>query len=124
MSTMSTIRYRSLCRYAGEWLDAPKPKAIPIDEVATISARSGVYIVCEPLEQVQYVGSVCRPNSIHGVADRLREHLLEPAKRLCWKSVWVIPILPEAPLDAVRGIEACIGTDLLPLGQGRLPRLL
>ena len=55
MSTMNTARYRSLCRYAGEWLSAPMPKPVPIDEVATITAQSGVYIVCEPLERVQYV---------------------------------------------------------------------
>ena len=57
---MNAARYRSLYRYAGEWLDAPLVAPFSLDELSAITARSGVYIVCEPLERVQYVGSVCR----------------------------------------------------------------
>src|SRR4051794_17369377 len=101
MSTMNPTRYRSVCRYAGTWLATPIPKAFEIDEITEITARSGVYIVCEPLERVQYVGSVHRPQHVAGVAERLREHLREGHKRLCWKTVWVVPLLPPTPRDVV-----------------------
>lgn len=123
MSTMNTVRYRSLCRYAGEWLDAPVARSFGVDELAEITACSGVYIVCEPLERVQYVGSVHRPATLTGVADRLREHLREGHKRLSWKSVWVLPLVSATPREVVRSIEACVGADLAPPGEGRLPRL-
>jgi hypothetical protein len=122
MSTMSPTRYRSICRHARGWLDAPLPHAIPVDEVASISSGTGVYVVCEPLERVQYVGSVARPGR-PGIYLRLREHLREGHKRLNWKSVWIVPLVPETPVPVVRLIEACIGAELDPLGQGRLPRL-
>jgi hypothetical protein len=123
MSTMNMIRYRALCRYAGEWLDEPIERSFAVDEVDSITARSGVYVICEPLERVQYVGSVHRPGSSAGVADRLREHLREGTKRLAWKRVWVLPLKPTTPRPVVRLVEACVGADLGPLGGDRLPRL-
>jgi hypothetical protein len=123
MSTMNTARYRAICRYAGEWLDRPLPRAIPLDEITTITATSGVYVVCEPLGRVQYVGSVCRPDRTSGVAGRLREHLREGHKRLGWKTVWVVPLKPETPVEIVRSVEACVGVDLEPRGKNRLPAL-
>lgn len=124
MSTMSRARYRGLCSYAGEWLCEPLPHAFPLDELSELRVRSGVYIVCEPLERVQYVGSVCRPNSPTGVADRLKAHLREAHKRLLWKSAWIIPLRCTTPLAEVRALEACVGAELLPLGGERLPRLV
>ncbi|MCU1676538.1 MAG: hypothetical protein JWM93_1296 [Frankiales bacterium] len=123
MSTMNATRYRSLYRYAGAWLGDVAPRSVALDELESISARSGIYVVCEPLERVQYVGSVRRPNSVAGVADRLREHLREGHKRLTWKTVWVLPLKPETPVPVVRSIEACVGADVGPLGGDRLPRL-
>ena len=108
MSTMDAVRYRSVCKYAGDWLDRPVARAVPLDELETISGRSGVYVVCEPLERVQYVGSVCRPTRPDGVASRLREHLREGHKRLNWKTVWVVPLKAETPVETVRLIEACV----------------
>ncbi len=123
MSTMTVTRYRSLCRYAGDWLDTPIVRKFSVDEICDIVARSGVYIICEPLERVQYVGSVHRPGSAAGVADRLREHLREPHKRLGWNTVWVLPLLDATPRAVVRSVEACVGAELCPIGEGRLPRL-
>jgi hypothetical protein len=123
MSTMSRTRYRSLCRYAGEWINGPVERSFALDDLDSIVACSGIYVVCEPLERVQYVGSVCRPASRAGVADRLREHLREGHKRLRWKTVWVVPLKTETPLNVVRSIEACVGRDLDPIGGGRLPAL-
>ena len=122
MSTMDPRRYRSICHYARDWLDVPIARACPVDETASITTGTAVYVVCEPLERVQYVGSVCRPRR-SGVHERMREHLRDPYKRLTWKSVWIIPLLPETSVNAVRTIEACIGADLAPLGQCRLPPL-
>jgi hypothetical protein len=123
MSTMSPIRYRALCRYAGEWIDRPIERSFALDDLDEIEARSGVYVVCEPLERVHYVGSVYRPASRCGVADRLREHLRDGYKRLSWKTVWVLPLRVDAPRAVVRSVEACVGRDLVPLGGGRLPAL-
>jgi hypothetical protein len=121
---MSTARYRGLCKYAGDWLATPLYRSIPLDELGDLRVCSGAYVICEPLERVQYVGSVCRPTSPTGVADRLREHLREGHKRMLWKTAWVIPLTPDAPASVVRSLEACIGAELLPLGGDRLPRLL
>lgn len=121
---MSVVRYRGLCKYAGRWLAEPLPRSIPLDELNDLRVCSGAYVVCEPLERVQYVGSVCRPHSPTGVADRLREHLREAHKRLLWKTVWIIGLMPDAPTTVARSLEACIGAELLPLGGNRLPRLL
>lgn len=123
MSCMDTTRYRALCRYAGDWLGDPTPRSFALDKLDEIRACSGVYVVCEPLERVQYVGSVHRPMSSCGVADRLREHLREGNKRLSWKTVWVVPLVAETPREVVRSVEACVGADLSPLGGNRLPRL-
>lgn len=123
MSVMSPTRYRSLCRYAGDWLDDPVERSFPLDDIEAITALSGIYVICEPLERVQYVGSVCRPASAAGVADRLREHLREGHKRLRWKTVWVLPLRADTPRSVVRSIEACVGRDLDPIGGGRLPAL-
>jgi hypothetical protein len=120
---MSPTRYRAISRYAGEWLDTPLPRAFPIDEIDAIRVCSGVYVVCEPLERVQYVGSVCRPESVAGISERLREHLREGHKRLNWKTVWVLPLKRDTPVSVVRSVEACVGADLGPLGGDRLPRL-
>ena len=120
---MSAMRYRSICRYGGDWLDEPIAKAFTIDAIDSIRVCTGIYVVCEPLERVQYVGSVCRPNSVAGVSDRLREHLREAHKRLSWKSVWVVPLKEATPVSVVRAVEACVGADLAPLGGDRLPRL-
>jgi hypothetical protein len=120
---MNSARYRALCRYAGTWLATPVEKSFPIDAIGEIRATSGIYIVCEALERVQYVGSVHRPASYAGVADRLREHLRDAEKRLAWKSVWVVPLALDVPRSVVRSIEACVGVDLAPLVENRLPRL-
>jgi hypothetical protein len=120
---MTAARYRAICRYAGDWLDEPVPRAVPLDEIDAVTARSGVYVICEPLERVQYVGSVCRPNRPRGVASRLREHLRDKHKGLGWKTVWIVPLKPETPVAVVRSVEACVGADLGPLGGDRLPRL-
>jgi hypothetical protein len=120
---MSVIRYRSVCRYAGAWLDEPIARPIPLDEIDTIAGSTGIYIACEPLERVQYVGSVCRPLRRNAIAARLREHRREGHKRMGWKTVWVVRLKVDTPLGVVRLIEGCIGTDLGPLGANRLPRL-
>jgi hypothetical protein len=120
---MSAARYRSICRYAGEWLDDPIPRAIPIDEIDSLKARAAVYITCEPLERVQYVGSVRRPGTPGAVARRLKEHLREGHKRLGWKTVWVVPLKWDTPLATVRLIEGCVGADLEPRSANRLPSL-
>jgi hypothetical protein len=123
MSTMSVARYRGLCRYAGSWIAEPVPYALPLDRVGDVNARNGVYIVCEPLERVQYVGSVWRPAQPRGVASRLSEHLREHYKRLAWKTVWIVPLTVETPESVVRSVEACVGAELGPLGSSRLPKL-
>jgi hypothetical protein len=120
---MDRVRYRAICRYAGAWLDEPLPRRIALDQLDEITARSGVYVVCEPQERVQYVGSVCRPRTPGAVARRLREHLQEGHKRLGWKWVWVVPLKLETPLPVVRSVEACIGADLAPRSRNRLPKL-
>jgi hypothetical protein len=117
------VRYRSICRYAGDWLDEPVARAIPLDAIETVNGSTGIYIACEPLERVQYVGSVCRPHTPNGIASRLREHLREGHKRLGWKTVWVVRLKLDTPLGVVRLIEGCIGADLGPLGGNRLPGL-
>jgi hypothetical protein len=123
MSTMTAIRYRSLCRYAGDWIERPIERSFTVDDLGDIDACSGVYVVCEPLERVHYVGSVHRPANRAGVADRLREHLRAGHKRLWWKTVWVLPLKADAPRAVVRSVEACVGRDLDPLWRGRLPAL-
>src|SRR4051812_2498930 len=123
MSTMDAARYRAVCRYAGEWLGKPIPRAWPIDEIDEVILSTGVYVVCEPLERVQYVGSVRRPDDAAGVRRRIREHLREGHKRILWKTIWFVPLRPETPVNVVRDIEGCIGADLEPLGGDRLPRI-
>jgi hypothetical protein len=121
---MSAARYTALCAYAGEWLAEPLRQPFDLDDLAGLHTRTGVYIICEPLECVQYVGSVRRPSTLNGVAIRLREHAREGVKRLYWKKAWIIPMKDDAPLATVRLVEGCVGTELLPLGGDRLPRIV
>lgn len=83
-----------------------------------------VYIICDGLGRVQYVGSVCRPDNADGVARRLSEHLRNRLKRQTWQSAAVLWLRSETPLEVVRSVEGAVGSDLLPLGNRRLPRLL
>jgi hypothetical protein len=120
---MNRKRYHAIAAYAGEWLDQPLPGARPVDEVADLAMSTGVYVVCDALERVRYVGSVRRPQIISGLDTRLREHLRDPVKRLTWHTVWVVPLHDETPIEVVRRLEGAVGMDLRPLSSQRLPRI-
>lgn len=125
MSSLDAARFRALERYAGEWL-VPRPfRRWMVDEVADLpEGGCAVYIVSDGLRDVQYVGSVHRPNHPTGVARRLAEHLRDPAKRQRWHAVSVIWLRDETPAEVVRRVEGAVGSDLFPLANRRLPALL
>src|SRR5438128_12601820 len=120
---MNPERYYAISAYAGEWLDKPLPGPRLVDETNDLTVSTGVYIVCDALERVRYVGSVRRPQRVAGVAARLREHLRDSLKHLTWHTVWVVPLRDETPVDVVRRLEGAVGTDLQPLGSQRLPKI-
>jgi hypothetical protein len=116
-------RFNAIARYAGEWLTEPLPQPVPIDELDHLVASSGVYVVQDALERVRYVGSVSRPGQARGVANRLREHLREPLKKMTWHCVWVLPLRDDTPREVVRRIEGAVGVDLAPISGRRLPAI-
>ncbi len=120
---MNLKQYQAIAAYGGEWVEQPLPGSRQVDEMDDISASTGVYIVCDALERVRYVGSVRRPRLIAGIAIRLREHLRNPVKRLTWHTVWIVPLRDETPVGVVRRVEGVVGLDLRPLNTQRLPRI-
>lgn len=120
---MTRKRYRAIAAYAGEWLVEPLPGSRPVDEATGLAASTAVYVVCDALERIRYVGSVRRPRLVGGLAARLREHLRDPVTRLTWHTVWVLPLRDETPVGVVRQLEGAVGIDLQPLGNQRLPKI-
>jgi hypothetical protein len=120
---VNRARYNAIASYAGAWLTEQIPRPRPVDEVEDLPVSSGVYVICDALERVCYVGSICRPGQIRGLARRLREHLQEPLKRMTWHTVWVVPLRDDTPVDVVRRVEGAVGSDLRPTRCHRLPKI-
>jgi hypothetical protein len=84
-----------------------------------LNFSTAVYVVFDDVDRCRYVGSVCR--GLRGLADRLAEHLADPAKRALWHTVWIIPLRPGTVASEVRRIEGVVGAHLQPHGCHRLP---
>ncbi len=124
MITMDAATYRALSRYAGPWLQASTPRGIVVGEHRVIDVSSAVYIACDDLDRVLYVGSVHRPGQQYGASNRIAEHLRETRKFQAWRRLWVLPLKIGVDLTVVRELEAVVGAELDPQWNERLPRLL
>jgi hypothetical protein len=124
-SSLDSVRFTSLKRYAGEWiLDRPY-KGWPVDDLGDLPPGGcAVYVVRDAFGHVDYVGSVCRPGNARGAAVRIREHLRNPLKRARWHSVTFLWLRDDTPAETILAIEGAVGADLMPPSTQRLPRLL
>lgn len=75
---MNPTTYRTLCSYAGSRLLWSHPWPVPAVVPFPLHVPIGVYVVVDDDDRCCYVGSVCR-SSDRGLADRLAEHLEDPA---------------------------------------------
>jgi len=116
---MNSTVYQVLCSYAGSTLLWSHPWPVPAALPFPIHATAAVYVVLDDGGRCCYVGSVCRGSG--GLADRLSEHLRDPAKRVRWHAVWVLPLQPGTSTPEVRRIEGVVGAHLGPHGSRRLP---
>ncbi len=116
---MNRTTYRVLCSYAGSSLSWMHPWPMPAVVPFAVQAAAAVYVVEDDAGRCCYVGSVSRGPG--GLADRLAEHLDDPAKRACWHTVWVVPLRPETGVAEVRRIEGVVGAHLGPYLSHRLP---
>lgn len=124
MITMDAATHRALSRYAGAWLEASAHRGINVAEHGQITGSSAVYIACDALERVLYVGSVHRPGQHQGFSNRIAEHLREARKFQSWRRLWVLRLKTGVSLTIVRDIEAVVGAELDPQWNDRLPRML
>jgi hypothetical protein len=115
---------RALARHGGDAVLGPLRVACPISEHRSIVGGCGVYVVCDDLDRVLYVGSVHRPGNPRGISDRIARHLADPLKALRWARLWVLVVAEGRSLEWVRTYEAIVGTELQPSWNERLPRLL
>lgn len=117
---MNPTTYRTLCSYAGSRLLWSHPWPVPAVVPFPLHVPAAVYVVVDDDDRCCYVGSVYR-RSDRGLADRLAEHLEDPAKRVLWHIVWVLPLHPHTGRPEVRRIEGVVGAHLRPHGSRRLP---
>jgi len=116
---MNLATYQVLCAYAGPSLRWRHPWPAPAAMPFPLRVESAVYVVEDADGRCCYVGSVNR--GAGGLADRMAEHLGDPAKRSVWHAVWVVPLLPGTAETEVRRIEGVVGAHLGPYGARRLP---
>lgn len=116
---MNSITYHTLCSYAGPRLLRRHPWPVPAVVPFPLLFSTAVYVVLGEDGRCCYVGSVCR--TAGGLANRIAEHLGEPAKRTTWHTVCVVPLRPDTPPAEVRRIEGVVGAHLGPRRSKRLP---
>jgi hypothetical protein len=116
---MTPTTYRVLCGYAGPALSRPHPWPVPANRPFPLQIGSAVYVIEDGDGRCCYVGSVNRRAG--GLAQRLAEHLDDPAKRSVWHHVWVVPLISPIAEVEVRRIEGVIGAHLGPYLSRRLP---
>jgi hypothetical protein len=116
---MTPATYGVLCSYAGPSLWWSHPWPVPAAVPFPLQVESAVYVIEDADGRCCYVGSVNR--GCGGLADRLAEHLDDPAKRSRWQAVWVVPLTPSTSGTEVRRIEGVIGAHLGPYLSRRLP---
>lgn len=126
MSRMTLRRHEEVSRHAGDFLIRPLPRPSFIDELnqSETAASHGVYIVCNKVDDVLYVGSACRPHDPAGVVRRVREHHRDGSRRRRWLRVWLLLMKPNADKRQVEITEGMVGRDLGCLENRRLPRIL
>ncbi|WP_406727847.1 hypothetical protein WJ438_29080 [Streptomyces sp. GD-15H] len=91
---------------------APRPEVMPDSSCA-------VYIAEDTRGAVCYVGSVCRPDDGHGLANHIGEYLAELPMTDKWARVYVLPLRGATPEPEVRRIGGDIAGWLLPYDRER-----
>ncbi len=114
---MTEERYYSAVALAGDWARGVSPRPICLASAGRAHVRTGVYIACDCLGVVLYVGSACRPMDPHGVGTRVAEHPVSRRRR--WASVWLIPLHDDTPNVVVHAIEGAIIALLAPAENRR-----
>ncbi len=123
MTVMTTALYRSICVHAGAARDGYIPRPFSLSEAYHLPYPVAVYIAVDYLDEVDYVGSTCRPDDREGLRSRMREHLRHPDRDAAWHKVWVVPLNVATPAAEVLAIEGMIGHHLRPKRNHRLPRI-
>ncbi len=87
---------------------------------AGVRGGVGIYIAESHDGHVDYVGSVCRTDTI-GIVARVAAHHLAGDRARHWARVWVVLLMDATPATVVRRIEGRIGRALSPRNSRRLP---
>lgn len=88
---------------AGEHLRLRHPSPVPMNDVSRMRMAVGIYFGCNLDGQLDYVGSVVRPENPRACWARMREHKSEKGK--LWPRLWVLPLKDTTPEWVVRAIE-------------------
>ncbi|MEU6358301.1 MULTISPECIES: hypothetical protein [Streptomyces] len=94
---------------------APRPEAMP-------GASCAVYVVEDSRGTVCYVGSVCRPYDMCGLASHIGEYIADLSMTGKWARVYVLPLGEDTPEADVRRIGGDIAGWLLPYDRERWPQ--
>lgn len=109
----------SLAAYAGAWLDPTGPIGpCPFGPSVALGVKNAVYVVCAWSGRILYVGST----SV-GLRKRFIKHLMDVTRTIDWTTVYVIPLLDNAPIAEIRRIEGRVGRATAPAVNKALPRL-
>lgn len=79
------------------------PRPISRSLMARLNVRVGVYFACLTNGELDYIGSAVRPDTSHGLMERIRGH--PRSRRARWGRFWVLPLRNDTPESIVRAIE-------------------
>lgn len=117
---MNPDLYQQVWRDARGWAKEPIPAPVPPTRLTEFPGGVGVYVACDPMGNVQYVGSVLRPHDDLGVVHRIQAHPVDRWKEWYW--FWFVPLADDTPLWIVRAVEAHAIARLTPIQNRSRPK--
>ncbi|MER6556231.1 hypothetical protein ABT300_00445 [Streptomyces sp. NPDC001027] len=97
----------------------PERHSVAPDFLPEVSCA--VYVAEDPSGTVCYIGSVCRPHDVDGLASHIREYLHDLPKAHKWDGLYVLPLRYSTPEPQVRRIAGDLTGWLLPYDRERWP---
>ncbi|GII91144.1 hypothetical protein [Sinosporangium siamense] len=113
--------YLALAELCGRHLLGKMPEPVPPQPEFMPEVSCAVYAVADQHGNICYVGSVCRPGDLRGLANHVSEYLHTLEKVRIWDQVYIFPLRADTSETDVRSLGGEIAGWLLPYDRERWP---